>query len=646
MLALACLLIVFPWAARSAEKGWTLLVYLGGDRALEANAIDDFNALERGLDSNACTVVVQIDRIPGYDTSNGDWQTCRRYLLQYDPNSDRTIRSTLIQDIGEVNMGDGQTLADFLAWGMQTYPAKRVAVLVWGSATPMGICPDTTSGNDALNVLSGELTAALAQVTAAAGRRIDLYVAWGCNYGTFEHDYVIREYADATARSQLATWNAEGSATDILTWLSANPTASARQFASAWVDRYTDYAVFKGRCTGWAAIDLGPAFVRLGLAMDTFARELLRAGGRGRPEIAAAVSNTVYSYALEFDMCHFARNIAGTLTLPQPLRAAAQAVISGYGYPPSPGGSPLINFRFVEGTRAPGERWPTGNAAELRGTKIYQRDYAAFESGAPPSIAYDPFKRNNAWKWFLAGKTNLPAELLLTYDTISVGETIPASGAPTAFTVTLRNSGGAPAQNVSARLSCTSAYAVATDVTSTFPDIPSEVTGSSQNSFSVTVGTNAPAGCRIWLWLEVTANGGYTNTTTFCLESRCETLMGTPIVWMREHGFTNDFDHVDVQDVDHDGMATCREWVSDTDPTNAASVLRVTSVGPGTNGALVSWQGGTAAWQYVERHCDLGATGVSWAVVFTNRPPTTVTNITDAGGTNPAQFYRIRAERK
>jgi hypothetical protein len=37
---------------------------------------------------------------------------------------------------------------------------------------------------------------------------------------------------------------------------------------------------------------------------------------------------------------------------------------------------------------------------------------------------------------------------------------------------------------------------------------------------------------------------------------------------------------------------------------------------------------------------------VHWTAIFTNPPPTLLsTNITDAGATNPALFYRIKAGR-
>ena len=85
-------------------KDWTFMVYIDADCNLEQAGIDDINEMEmEGSDSNI-NVIVQIDRIPGFDDSEGDWTGAKRYHIIKDYDSDR-IGSTAIQDLGEVNMG-------------------------------------------------------------------------------------------------------------------------------------------------------------------------------------------------------------------------------------------------------------------------------------------------------------------------------------------------------------------------------------------------------------------------------------------------------------------------------------------------------------------------------------------------------------
>ena len=50
---------------------------------------------------------------------------------------------------------------------------------------------------------------------------------------------------------------------------------------------------------------------------------------------------------------------------------------------------------------------------------------------------------------------------------------------------------------------------------------------------------------------------------------------GTPIAWLEQHGFTNDYEAADNGDQDGDGALTWQEYQAGTVPTNSASVFRV-----------------------------------------------------------------------
>ena len=99
-------------------------------------------------------------------------------------------------------------------------------------------------------------------------------------------------------------------------------------------------------------------------------------------------------------------------------------------------------------------------------------------------------------------------------------------------------------------------------------------------------------------------------------------------------------------DPDGDGMSNWQEYLADTNPTNNASYLALVGLLPQTNGIVISWIGGTGATQVVEYSYDLPASGGTWFCLFTNLPPTAVTNtILQTGGSAGSQFYRIRASR-
>ena len=123
--------------------------------------------------------------------------------------------------------------------------------------------------------------------------------------------------------------------------------------------------------------------------------------------------------------------------------------------------------------------------------------------------------------------------------------------------------------------------------------------------------------------------------------------MGTPEWWLASHGLTNGtLAQEELADTDGDGMSAYKEYVADTVPTNADSVLRITGLAPGSSDCSVRWLGGEWAVQYLERRRSLTSTGEVWVTIHTNSPQTTVTNVfSDVTATNGLLFYRIRVER-
>jgi hypothetical protein len=81
----------------------------------------------------------------------------------------------------------------------------------------------------------------------------------------------------------------------------------------------------------------------------------------------------------------------------------------------------------------------------------------------------------------------------------------------------------------------------------------------------------------------------YTNTggQSFVLENVAAFLVdlpvlpyGTPVPWLQEHGFTNDFEAAELGDPDGDGALTWQEYQAGTDPRDFNSKFMVESVAP------------------------------------------------------------------
>ncbi len=112
-----------------SKAKWTVMVYMNADNNLEADAIADFAEMAAAPDTSDVRVVVQLKRGGRQiDDSTPIWSGARRYLLQKGEAPDDASK---ISDLGDVNMGDGHTVADFINWAMSTYPADRYALIVW-----------------------------------------------------------------------------------------------------------------------------------------------------------------------------------------------------------------------------------------------------------------------------------------------------------------------------------------------------------------------------------------------------------------------------------------------------------------------------------------------------------------------------------
>ncbi|GAB4429911.1 MAG: clostripain-related cysteine peptidase [Chloroflexi bacterium OHK40] len=220
---------------------WTVLVYLDGDNNLEADALDDFREMATVGSSDELKIVVQLDRISSReswdDTSAGDWDGTMRFLVErgMEPEAEAAI-----EDLGELNMGDGTTLADFIEWGVTNYPAERYALIIWDhGASWLGIASDDTDGGDVLSL--PELSAALETARDRSGYgTFDLIGFDACLMAQLDVFQAIEPYGQVAVASAELEPN-QGWAWDVwLAALAADPAQDAATIAPVIVESYID----------------------------------------------------------------------------------------------------------------------------------------------------------------------------------------------------------------------------------------------------------------------------------------------------------------------------------------------------------------------------------------------------------------------
>ena len=118
---------------------------------------------------------------------------------------------------------------------------------------------------------------------------------------------------------------------------------------------------------------------------------------------------------------------------------------------------------------------------------------------------------------------------------------------------------------------------------------------------------------------------------------------GIPDGWALAHGFDPTLASVATL-TNLNGYTTLQCYQAGLDPANPTSRLAITGIAASNNAIRLTWIGGTEAWQVLECSPDLPAN--QWSAIFTNIPPTTITNsVIHPGVTVPSLFYRINAHR-
>ena len=228
--------------AAATTSQWTILVYMDGDNNLEPAVIDDINEMESVSGLSNVNIVIQVDRINGYDSSNGDWTGARRYKIVHDTNPN-TISSTLLSNLGEVNMGDPSVLKSFMEWGLTNYPANHYALVLWDHGGGVeGVAWDDTNNNDHLTV--DELSSTFEQVANDFGNQVsfDIIGFDACLMSTVEVVSQIKDYAKYIVASEEVEPGDGWPYDRILNMLSKSPSMDGQQLATIIVNEYgNDY---------------------------------------------------------------------------------------------------------------------------------------------------------------------------------------------------------------------------------------------------------------------------------------------------------------------------------------------------------------------------------------------------------------------
>ena len=235
---------------------WTVMVYMAADNNLETYAIQDINEMETVGSTSEVSVVVQVDRSPDFDTSNGNWYGARRYFITKDADKS-IINSQLIQDLGPTDMAQPNTLNSFIHWATDNYTAEHYLLVLWDhgrgwrtrTLAPQAvqrevksIFIDESSGNE-MSLLG--LQQALEQ-----SPRTDILLFDACLMGMLEVAYSVMNCSEIMIASEENVPVQGQPYGGFLSKLAANSQTTPEALSRTIVDDYMDYySVFSGTFT-------------------------------------------------------------------------------------------------------------------------------------------------------------------------------------------------------------------------------------------------------------------------------------------------------------------------------------------------------------------------------------------------------------
>ncbi len=347
-LAAAFVSIPLPVIAQPAPTAkWTVMVYMSGDNNLEDYVVKDIETELAPTGSSANVQVVALaDRAPGYDTSRGNWETTKLYRVTQGMFA---TPEAAVADWGERNMGDPQTLIDFVNWTRANYPAQRYALYFWGHGwnTHPGYTMSDDNSVDALDPPE------IRNAQAALGF-IDVVAFDGCNMAAFEVHKLWAGKATAVVASQeYVNWDGI-EYEKILPQLAANPNMSADQLAS--ISALSSQG--NNERTG-SAVATDARHAALWNALDAWAVAMRAALGKERKNYKSAfgATRTFWQVPYEKDLLDMVQEVSARVTDAN-VRSKGQALITA------------INQSIIA-------EWSTNAYADANGITIYQIDTAA-----------------------------------------------------------------------------------------------------------------------------------------------------------------------------------------------------------------------------------------------------------------------------
>lgn len=284
---------------------WTILIFMNADNSLSPQALPDFTEMANLGSNDKIKIVAQIDR-SGPSSPDFMWGQTLRFEIK---KGMRALPEYAMDSPGELNMGNGAVLRDFVDWGMINFPARKTMLIIWSHGRGYrfaldGSAPVTTnsskfsayksSSNDETDqdeLYNREIQDALSPLLRS--NKLEIIGFDACLMGMVETAYAVRDLAKIMVASQELVPETGWQYDDWLKQLVAKPTMDGKELARILVKSYADvyqrglYMMGVENTATISAIDL-VVIDPLCLAIDQLAVAMIPAKGNDLAAITQA----------------------------------------------------------------------------------------------------------------------------------------------------------------------------------------------------------------------------------------------------------------------------------------------------------------------------------------------------------------------
>ena len=183
-------------SAFADDGGWTIFVYICGSNLESEDGFASVNMQEM-VDASAISGVRFIVETGGASAWNNGASPDELDRFEIAGGN-----STIVDRQPQASMGDSQTLADFLRWGLTTYPSAHTGLVLWnhGGGSITGVCFDDLFDSQSLTLRA--IDDALNSTMDALPGGFDFIGYDACLMGTLENANMLAPHAKYMIGSQ------------------------------------------------------------------------------------------------------------------------------------------------------------------------------------------------------------------------------------------------------------------------------------------------------------------------------------------------------------------------------------------------------------------------------------------------------------